>query len=214
MRTLIVTPTYQEADNVEEFLRQCRAAVPDADILVVDDSSPDGTAAIAQWVGRELGQITLLQRPRKQGLGEAYRAGLEWGVNRDYDTLVQIDADLSHDPTVIPALRAAVADGAAMAIGSRYVPGGVIPHWPWFRRMLSRYGNRYAGFVLGLKVRDATAGYRARTARTRCTRSTSCTRVRRATASRSRSPTASGAPVARSSRSRSCSPTGCAATRR
>ncbi len=161
MRTLIVTPTYQEADNVEEFLRRCRAAVPDADILVVDDSSPDGTAAIAERVGRELGQITLLERPTKEGLGEAYRAGLEWGVNRDYDTLVQIDADLSHDPTVIPALRAAVADGAAMAIGSRYVPGGVIPHWPWFRRMLSRYGNRYAGFVLGLKVRDATAGYRA-----------------------------------------------------
>ena len=161
MRTLIVTPTYQEADNIEEFLRRCRAAVPDADILVVDDSSPDGTAAIAGRVGDELGQITLLSRATKEGLGEAYRAGLAWGVDRGYDTLVQIDADLSHDPTVIPTLRQAVADGAAMAIGSRYVPGGVIPHWPWFRRMLSRWGNRYAGFVLGLKVRDATAGYRA-----------------------------------------------------
>ncbi|HEY6319403.1 MAG TPA: polyprenol monophosphomannose synthase [Acidimicrobiia bacterium] len=164
MRTLIVTPTYQEADNIEEFLRRCRAAVPDADILVVDDSSPDGTAAIAERVAGELGQITLLHRATKEGLGEAYRAGLAWGIDRGYDVLVQIDADLSHDPTVIPALRRAVTDGAAMAIGSRYVPGGVIPHWPWFRRMLSRYGNRYAGFVLGLKARDATAGYRAYTA--------------------------------------------------
>jgi dolichol-phosphate mannosyltransferase len=161
MRTLIVTPTYQEADNIEEFLRRCRAAVPDADILVVDDSSPDGTADIAERVARELGQITLLHRPTKQGLGEAYRAGFAWGMERGYDTLVQIDADLSHDPTVIPALRRAVADGAAMAIGSRYVAGGVIPHWPWFRRKLSRYGNRYAGIVLDLRVRDATAGYRA-----------------------------------------------------
>jgi len=164
MRTLIVTPTYQEADNIEEFLRLCRAAVPDADILVGDDSSPDGTAAIAERVAEELGQITLLHRATKEGLGEAYRAGLAWGIDRGYDVLVQIDADLSHDPTVIPALRRAVTDGAAMAIGSRYVPGGVIPHWPWFRRMLSRYGNRYAGFVLGLKARDATAGYRAYTA--------------------------------------------------
>lgn len=161
MRTLIVTPTYQEADNIEEFLRRCRAAVPDADILVVDDSSPDGTADIAERVAGELGQITLLHRPTKQGLGEAYRAGLAWGMDRGYDILVQIDADLSHDPTVIPTLRQAVNDGASMAIGSRYVPGGVIPHWPWFRRMISRVGNRYAGFVLGLKVRDATAGYRA-----------------------------------------------------
>lgn len=161
MRTLIVTPTYQEAGNIEEFLRRCRAAVPDADILVVDDSSPDGTAAIAERIAGELGQITLLSRATKDGLGEAYRAGLSCGIDRGYDTLVQIDADLSHDPAVIPTLRRAVTDGASMAIGSRYVPGGVIPHWPWYRRALSRWGNRYAGFVLGLKVRDATAGYRA-----------------------------------------------------
>jgi dolichol-phosphate mannosyltransferase len=164
MGTLIVTPTYQEADNIEEFLRRCRAAVPDADILVVDDSSPDGTAAIAERVAAELGKITVLRRATKDGLGEAYRAGLAWGVDRGYDILVQIDADLSHDPAVVPALRQAVLDGAAMAIGSRYVAGGVIPHWPWFRRMLSRWGNRYAGVVLGLHVRDATAGFRAYTA--------------------------------------------------
>ena len=164
MPTLIVTPTYQEADNIEEFLRRLRAAEPDLDVLVIDDNSPDGTGEIAERLGKELGHLEVLHRPSKQGLGEAYRAGFDAAMERGYDRIVQIDADLSHDPSVVPALRHAVADGAAMAIGSRYVAGGVIPHWPWFRRMLSRYGNRYAGFVLGLKVRDATAGFRAYTA--------------------------------------------------
>jgi dolichol-phosphate mannosyltransferase len=161
MRTLIVTPTFQEADNVEEFLRRVRSAVPDADVLVVDDNSPDGTGAIADRVARELGQIDVLHRPSKDGLGEAYRAGFGVGMDRGYERLVQIDADLSHDPTTIPALLQAVADGADMSIGSRYTEGGLIPHWPWFRRALSRYGNRYAGLVLGLKIRDATSGFRA-----------------------------------------------------
>jgi dolichol-phosphate mannosyltransferase len=161
MGTLVVTPTYQEAENIEKFLRSLRAAVPDLDVLVVDDSSPDGTGAIAERVGAELGRIDVLHRPTKAGLGEAYRAGFAVGIERGYDRLVQIDADLSHDPTVIPALLQAVEGGADMAIGSRYVPGGHIPHWPWIRRALSRYGNRYAGVVLGLKLRDATSGYRA-----------------------------------------------------
>ena len=161
MRTLIVTPTYQEAENIEEFLRRTRDAVSDADILVVDDSSPDGTGAIAERMAEELGHIAVLHRATKDGLGEAYRAGFAWSMDHGYDTLVQIDADLSHDPALIPALLQAIDDGADMAIGSRYIPGGLIPHWPWFRRALSRYGNRYAGIALGLKVRDATSGYRA-----------------------------------------------------
>jgi dolichol-phosphate mannosyltransferase len=161
MRTLVVTPTYQEADNIEELLRRTRAAVPDADILVVDDSSPDGTGTIAQRVGAELGHIDLLSRPTKEGLGEAYRAGLALGLARGYERFVQIDADLSHDPAVIPQLLAALDDGADVAIGSRYVPGGSVPNWPWYRRALSKYGNLYARLVLGLKVRDATAGFRA-----------------------------------------------------
>jgi len=161
LRTLIVVPTYLEADNIEEMLRLVRASAPDQDILVVDDSSPDGTAARAEAVAEELGQIELLHRPVKEGLGEAYRAGFAIGIDRGYDCLMQIDADLSHDPAVIPQLLAAIDDGADLVIGSRYVPGGSIPHWPWFRRMISRWGNRYAGIVLGLKVRDATSGYRA-----------------------------------------------------
>jgi dolichol-phosphate mannosyltransferase len=161
MRTLVVTPTYQEADNIEECLRRVREAVPTADVLVVDDNSPDGTGGIAERVGSELGSIDVLHRPSKQGLGEAYRAGFKLAMERGYERIVQIDADLSHDPAVIPLLLRAIDDGADVAIGSRYVAGGQIPHWPWVRRALSRYANRYICFVLGLKVRDATSGFRA-----------------------------------------------------
>jgi dolichol-phosphate mannosyltransferase len=163
MRTLVVTPTYLEAENIEEFLRRVRAAVPAADILVVDDSSPDGTGDIAERLSSELGQIDVLHRPSKDGLGVAYRDGFGLGIERSYDRIVQIDADLSHDPGVIPALLTALDEGADVAIGSRYVPGGSVPNWPWYRRALSKYGNLYARFVLGLKIRDATSGFRAYT---------------------------------------------------
>jgi dolichol-phosphate mannosyltransferase len=160
-RILIVTPTYIEAENIEEFLRRARAAVPEADILVVDDNSPDGTADVAETVGAELGRVEVLRRPSKRGLGTAYRAGFTVGIERGYDVLVQIDADLSHDPAALPTLLRELDQGADLVIGSRYVPGGSIPHWPWFRRALSRYGNRYASFVLGTGVKDGTSGYRA-----------------------------------------------------
>jgi dolichol-phosphate mannosyltransferase len=161
VRALIVTPTYQEGDNIEEFLRRCRAAVPDADILVVDDNSPDGTADRAEELGRSLGNIEVLRRPGKAGIGNALRAGFTVGMARGYDTLVQMDADLSHDPASLPDMIAAVNTGADAAIGSRYVPGGSIPHWPAHRRAMSKWGNRYATLVLGMPVRDATSGYRS-----------------------------------------------------
>jgi dolichol-phosphate mannosyltransferase len=161
MRPLIVTPTYQEAENIEEFLKRVRSAVPDADILVVDDSSPDGTADIAEDCARALGKISVLRRPKKIGLGDAYRAGFSVGIERGYDVLVQIDADLSHDPNALPALLAEIDNGADAVIGSRYIPGGSIPHWPWRRRALSKWGNRYTAFVLGMPIKDATSGYRA-----------------------------------------------------
>jgi dolichol-phosphate mannosyltransferase len=135
--------------------------MPDADVLVVDDSSDDGTADIVRATAERLERIQLLSRPEKTGLGEAYRAGFAVGLEQGYEVLVQMDADLSHDATELPAMMAALEAGADLVIGSRYVAGGSIPHWPWFRRALSRYGNRYAGFVLGLKIRDATAGFRA-----------------------------------------------------
>ena len=134
MRVLVNVPTYIEAENIEEVLRRLRAAAPDADVLVIDDNSPDGTADIAERVGQELGQVEVLRRPAKKGLGNAYRAGFGIGIDRGYDVICQMDADLSHDPAALPQLLAAVDAGADLAIGSRYVEGGSVPHWPAHRR--------------------------------------------------------------------------------
>lgn len=161
MRILIVLPTYEEALNIVEVLTRIRAALPEADVLVVDDSSPDGTADLARAAGTELGQIDVLVRPTKDGLGNAYRHGFRVGMDRGYEVLVQMDADLSHDPADLPRLLGALHDGAEAVIGSRYIPGGSVPHWPWYRRALSKWGNRYACVVLGMSVHDATAGFRA-----------------------------------------------------
>ncbi|HEY2300370.1 MAG TPA: polyprenol monophosphomannose synthase [Acidimicrobiales bacterium] len=161
MGSLIVLPTYQEGGNVAAVLRRIRAAVPGAHILVVDDGSPDGTAELAEAVGAEFGAIDVMRRDHKQGLGSAYRDGMRWGLARGYDILVEMDADLSHDPADLPRLIGAVEDGAALALGSRYVAGGSIPAWSLARRILSREGNRYAGALLGLPVSDATSGFRA-----------------------------------------------------
>jgi len=161
MRIQVCTPTYIEAENIEEFLRRARAALPEADILVLDDNSPDGTADIAERVAAELGQIEVLRRPEKRGLGNAYRAGFAIGIARGFEVICQIDADLSHDPEVLPELIAAIDAGADLAIGSRYVPGGSIPDWAPLRRAISKIGNTYARTMLRLPVRDATSGFRA-----------------------------------------------------
>jgi dolichol-phosphate mannosyltransferase len=165
MRTLVVLPTYQEAANVAEVLRRLRAAVPHADVLVVDDSSPDGTADVAKATAHELGGIDVCVRPGKAGLGSAYRAGFKEGQERGYEVLVEMDSDLSHDPAALPTLLRAVDDGADLAVGSRYIPGGTIPRWTFVRRALSKWGNRYAAAALRLQVHDATSGYRAYRAR-------------------------------------------------
>lgn len=161
VRTLVVLPTYEEADNIAEVLRRLRAAVPAADVLVVDDSSPDGTADVAKAAGHELGGVDVTVRPGKSGLGSAYRYGFREGLALGYDVLVEMDSDLSHDPAALPDLLRAVNEGADLAIGSRYVPGGSIPHWPIHRRALSRWGNRYAACMLRLDVQDSTSGFRA-----------------------------------------------------
>jgi dolichol-phosphate mannosyltransferase len=160
LRALVVIPTYQEALNLEEVLRRIRAAAPTAHVLVVDDNSPDGTADLAAKLAVELGEIEVLRHGLKRGLGAAYRAGFALGLERGYDLLVEMDADLSHDPDALPSLLDA-APGADLVIGSRYIPGGAIPDWPWHRRALSRYGNRYAASVLRLRATDATSGFRA-----------------------------------------------------
>jgi dolichol-phosphate mannosyltransferase len=161
MRILVVLPTYDEAENIVEALTRVRAAAPDVDILVVDDNSPDGTADLAKAAAAEIDRVDIEVRERKDGLGNAYRHGFRIGMDRGYDVLMQMDADLSHDASAIPSLLAAVEDGAEAVIGSRYVPGGAIPHWPWHRRAMSRWGNRYACWALRMSVRDATSGFRA-----------------------------------------------------
>lgn len=162
MPALVVIPTYQEAENVADVLARVRTSVPDAHILVVDDGSPDGTADLARAKADELGQIDVLRRAAKSGLGPSYRAGFAWGLERGHDVLIEMDADLSHDPAVLPQLIEAVTTGGAdLAIGSRYIPGGSVPGWPAHRRLLSQWGNRYVGVMLRMPVRDATAGFRA-----------------------------------------------------
>lgn len=157
MQVTVVVPTYNEAENITVLCERIRAAVAAAQILVVDDASPDGTADIAD----SLDGVTVLRLHGKGGLGAAYRAGFAAAIADGAEVCVQIDGDLSHDPATIPALVANVELGADLAIGSRYVPGGSTQDWPWDRRALSRWGNRYAAGVLGLAVNDATAGFRA-----------------------------------------------------
>ena len=161
MKPLVVLPTYNEAENIVEVLDRIRAASSTLDVLVVDDGSPDGTAELAEKWGIENDGVQILRRTEKSGLGSAYRAGFAEGLAQGYDILIEMDSDLQHDPAMLPALVHAVEDGAHLAIGSRYVPGGEVPEWKFSRRFISQAGNLYASVVLGMHVRDATAGFRA-----------------------------------------------------
>lgn len=162
MKTLVVLPTYNESATIAEVLRRIRAAgLHDVDVLVVDDGSPDGTADLADALAGELGGIEVLRRPSKSGLGSAYREGFKIGLAQGYEALVEMDADLSHDPSVLGDLLAELDGGADIVIGTRYMPGGSIPDWSWHRRAISKAGNVYARSMLGLPARDATSGYRA-----------------------------------------------------
>ena len=214
MRALVVLPTYNEIENIETVLRQARAALPDGAVLVVDDGSPDGTADRAEALGAELGSISVLRRPAKAGLGSAYRAGFRRGLDEGYDALIEMDADLSHDPAVLPQLVQALEDGADLAIGSRYVPGGAIPDWPFLRRAISRIGCWYArdhARSVGARRHRGVPGLPRRGA---ARRSTSTRSGPTATASRSRWRTGYSATAAASSRCRSSSATGRSGIRR
>lgn len=160
MRSIVVLPTFNEAENIADFLASVRRSAPDCDVLVVDDCSPDGTAALAERAAAELGQIKVLSRPGRASLGDAYRKGFGIAFEEGYDVIVSMDSDFSHDPVVIPEMQAILARGADVVIGSRYVRGGGTVHWPLHRRLLSRWGNRYTGAVLRMSVRDCTSGFR------------------------------------------------------
>jgi len=159
-RILVVIPTYNEVANIELVVDRVRASVPDAHVLVVDDGSPDGTGAVADRLAQHDAGVHVLHRPAKEGLGAAYLAGFDWGLEQGYDVLVEMDADGSHLPEQLPRLLAALPS-ADLVLGSRWVDGGRVMNWPRRRALLSRGGNTYARLALGIDLRDATGGYRA-----------------------------------------------------
>ena len=161
MRVLVITPTYDERESLAGTVRRLRAAVPSADVLVVDDASPDGTGRLADELAAGDAAVHVLHRPAKAGLGAAYVAGFGWGLARGYDVLVEMDADGSHQPEQLPPLLAALRDGADLALGSRWVAGGQVLNWPRRRQLLSRGGNLYTRWALGVPLADATGGFRA-----------------------------------------------------
>lgn len=159
-RALVIIPTYNEAENIKPIVSRVRAAVPEADILVADDNSPDGTGKLADEIAATDDQVHVLHRKGKEGLGAAYLAGFRWGMDHDYGVLVEMDADGSHQPEELPRLLTALK-GADLVLGSRWVPGGRVVNWPKSREMISRGGSTYSRLMLGLQTRDVTGGYRA-----------------------------------------------------
>ena len=159
-RVLVTIPTYDEIDNVAPIVARLRAAVPDADILIADDNSPDGTGECADSLAASDTHVHVLHRPGKEGLAAAYLAAFRWGLDRGYDVLVEHDADGSHRPEQLPDLLAAL-DDADVVKGSRWVKGGRVVNWPKHRELLSRGGNLWVRLWLGIPVRDATGGFAA-----------------------------------------------------
>jgi dolichol-phosphate mannosyltransferase len=158
-RVLVVIPTYDERENLEWIVGRVRSAVPEVDVLVVDDGSPDGTGELADRLAAADPQVSVLHRTEKAGLGAAYLHGFRVALERGYDVVGEMDADGSHQPEQLPLLLAALHD-ADLVIGSRWVPGGSVVNWPLSRKVLSVGGNAYARMLLGIPVRDVTAGYR------------------------------------------------------
>ena len=159
-RVVVIIPTYNERENLDPIVARVRTSVPEADVLVVDDNSPDGTGDLADKLAETDPHVQVMHRTDKAGLGKAYIAGFGWALARGYDVIIEMDADGSHQPEHLPSLVAAL-NGADLSIGSRWVPGGKVVNWPKTREALSRAANIYTRIMLGLGVRDATAGFRA-----------------------------------------------------
>ena len=157
---LVIIPTYNESESLPGVIERLRRAVPDADVLIADDNSPDGTGLLAGELAAHDSHIHVLHRAGKEGLGKAYLAGFAWGLERDYEVLVEMDADGSHRPEELPRLLAQMPH-ADVVLGSRWVPGGAVVNWPASRRLLSQGGSLYTRMALGIPTRDATGGYRA-----------------------------------------------------
>lgn len=164
-RVAVLIPTYNERPNLPDVVERVRSSVPGADVVVLDDNSPDGTGQVADELAAADERVHVLHRQAKEGLGAAYLSGFRWALERDYDAVVEMDADGSHRPEDLPRMLAAAED-ADLVIGSRYVRGGRIVNWPMDRKMISLAGNAYIKAVLGMPVNDATAGYRVYRAET------------------------------------------------
>ena len=158
-KILVIIPTYNESENIERIVTRTRDAVPQAHILIADDNSPDGTGKIADALAAAEDHVHVMHRLGKEGLGAAYLAGFEWGINAGYDMLVEMDADGSHQPKQLPRLLDAISD-ADLVLGSRWVRGGEVVNWPRSREILSRGGNLWTRIALGIPLKDATGGYR------------------------------------------------------
>jgi len=160
-KVLVCIPTHNEAGSILELLRRTFEAFPIADVLIIDDVSSDGTLDLVESQYFNQMGMFVLRRPTKDGLGNAYRVAFQWALSNNYEIVVQMDADLSHDPSDIPLLVNSIVSGADLAIGSRYVPGGSVEDWPFRREWLSKFGNRYVGFMLRSKTKDSTSGFRS-----------------------------------------------------
>jgi dolichol-phosphate mannosyltransferase len=159
-RTLVIVPTYNERDNLPAIVASVHEHLADADVLVVDDNSPDGTGALADELAASDRKVHVLHRPGKQGLGTAYVAGFKWALERDYQLLFEMDCDFSHDPKYLPIMRERARAGADLVLGSRYVSGGGTVNWGPMRKLISRGGSFYARTILGIGVRDVTGGFK------------------------------------------------------
>ncbi|MEV0092731.1 polyprenol monophosphomannose synthase [Streptomyces sp. NPDC050738] len=159
-KALVIIPTYNEAENIKPIVARVRAAVPDAEVLVADDNSPDGTGKIVDEIVAGDPQVHVLHRKGKEGLGAAYLAGFQWGIDHGFGVLVEMDADGSHQPEELPRLLTALK-GADLVLGSRWVPGGRTVNWPKYRQFISRGGSTYSRLLLGVSIRDVTGGFRA-----------------------------------------------------
>ncbi len=160
-RVLVITPTYNERDNLQTFLDQLFAVAPEVDVLVVDDNSPDGTGAMADDIAARDKRVKVRHRAGKLGLGTAYLEGFQWALGQGYDVVFEMDTDLSHDPRYVPEFIRAIEAGADVVIGSRNVPGGGVDGWGVGRHILSKGGSVYSRTILGLDVHDLTSGYKA-----------------------------------------------------
>ena len=161
MKVLIVIPTYNERENVERIIEEIFKFLPSANILIVDDNSPDGTAEIVKEIMKKDKRVNLILKEKKEGLGKAYKTGFKWGIEKNYDIIIQMDADFSHSPEVLPEFIKEIEKGYDLIIGSRYLNGVSVVNWPIKRLLLSYFANVYARILTGVPVRDLTGGFKA-----------------------------------------------------